>query len=60
VRSSALIWQSANPDRAGKIVAFGANTVTSGMKDDADKNPTFASAVARAQKQYEGMGTEAI
>ena len=27
-----------HPDRVGKIVAFGANTMTSGMRDDSDKN----------------------
>jgi pimeloyl-ACP methyl ester carboxylesterase len=41
-----------HPDRVGKIVAFGANTMTSGMKDDSDKNPTFVSALARIEKQY--------
>jgi pimeloyl-ACP methyl ester carboxylesterase len=42
-----------HPDRVGKVVAFGANTVTSGMKDDVDKNPTVNSAMTRAQQQYE-------
>jgi len=28
-------------DRVGKIFAFGANTVPSGVKDDVEKNPTF-------------------
>jgi pimeloyl-ACP methyl ester carboxylesterase len=42
-----------HPERVGKIVAFGANTLTSGTRDDADKNPTFASAIARAEKEYE-------
>jgi pimeloyl-ACP methyl ester carboxylesterase len=41
-----------HPDRVGKIVAFGANTMTSGTRDDTDKNPTFLSALARAEKQY--------
>ena len=41
-----------HPDRVGKIVAFGANTMTSGMRDDSDKNPTFLSALGRAEKQY--------
>ena len=41
-----------HPDRVGKIVAFGANTMTSGMKDNSDKNPTFVSALARIEKQY--------
>jgi pimeloyl-ACP methyl ester carboxylesterase len=41
-----------HPDRVGKIVAFGAATVTSAMKDDADKQPTNLSAIERAEKQY--------
>jgi pimeloyl-ACP methyl ester carboxylesterase len=44
-----------HPDRIGKIVAYGANTQTSGMKDDADKTPTFAGALARAPKEYEAI-----
>jgi hypothetical protein len=42
-----------HPDRVGKIVAFGANTMTSGMRDDSDKNPTFLSAIERNEKQYQ-------
>jgi pimeloyl-ACP methyl ester carboxylesterase len=42
-----------HPDRVGKIVAFGANTTTSGIKDDADKQPTVTGAIARAKQQYE-------
>jgi pimeloyl-ACP methyl ester carboxylesterase len=41
-----------HPDRVGRIVAFGANTAPSGMKEDADKNPNFLSAIARAEQQY--------
>jgi pimeloyl-ACP methyl ester carboxylesterase len=41
-----------HPDRVGRIVVFGGNTVTSAIKDDADKQPTNLSAVARAEKQY--------
>ena len=40
-----------HPDRVGKIVAFGANTTTSGMRDDLDKNRTFLSALDRAEKR---------
>jgi pimeloyl-ACP methyl ester carboxylesterase len=41
-----------HPDRVGRIVVFGANTVTSAIKDDADKQPTNVGAVERAEKQY--------
>jgi pimeloyl-ACP methyl ester carboxylesterase len=41
-----------HPDRVGRIVAFGANTAPSGMKEDSDKNPNFLSAIARAEQQY--------
>jgi pimeloyl-ACP methyl ester carboxylesterase len=40
-------------DRVGKIFAFGANTVPSGVKDDVEKNPTFAAFIARARQEYE-------
>jgi pimeloyl-ACP methyl ester carboxylesterase len=39
-------------DRVGKIFAFAANTVTSGVKDDVQKNPTFARYIARAGREY--------
>jgi pimeloyl-ACP methyl ester carboxylesterase len=39
-------------DRVGKVVAFAANTVTSGVKDNVDKNPTFAAFIARAGHEY--------
>jgi pimeloyl-ACP methyl ester carboxylesterase len=41
-----------HPDRVGRIVSFGGNTVTSAIKDDPDKQPTNLSAVERAEKQY--------
>ena len=41
------------PDRVGKIFAFAANTVTSGIKDGVEKNPTFAAFIARAGHEYE-------
>jgi pimeloyl-ACP methyl ester carboxylesterase len=40
-------------DRVGKIVAFGANTLTSGMKDDFDKTPTVSSVVQLSKQWYE-------
>jgi pimeloyl-ACP methyl ester carboxylesterase len=41
------------PDRVGKIFAFAANTMTSGVKDGAAKNPTFAAYIERARREYE-------
>jgi len=41
------------PGRVGKIFAFAANTVTSGVKDDVGKNPTFAAFIRRAGREYE-------
>jgi len=40
-------------DRVGKVFAFAANTVTSGVKDDVEKNPTFAAYIERARHEYE-------
>jgi pimeloyl-ACP methyl ester carboxylesterase len=42
-----------HPARVGKIFAFAANTVTSGVKDDVEKNPTFAAFIKRAGHEYE-------
>jgi pimeloyl-ACP methyl ester carboxylesterase len=42
-----------HPDRVGKIFAFAANTVTSGVIDGVDKNPTFAAFIERAGHEYE-------
>jgi len=39
-------------DRVGKIFAFAANTVPSGVKDDVEKNPTFAAFIKRAGEEY--------
>ena len=39
-------------DRVGKVFAFAANTVTSGVKDGVEKNPTFAAFIARAGHEY--------
>jgi pimeloyl-ACP methyl ester carboxylesterase len=41
-----------HPDRVGRIFAFAANTVTSGVQDNVDKNPTFARFIARAGQEY--------
>jgi pimeloyl-ACP methyl ester carboxylesterase len=38
-------------DRVGKIFAFAANTVPSGVKDDVEKNPTFAAFIKRAGEE---------
>jgi pimeloyl-ACP methyl ester carboxylesterase len=35
-----------------RIVAFAANTVTSGVKDGVEKNPTFAAYIERAGREY--------
>jgi pimeloyl-ACP methyl ester carboxylesterase len=39
-------------DRVGKVFAFAANTVPSGVKDDVEKNPTFAAFIKRAGEEY--------
>ena len=39
-------------DRVGKVFAFAANTVTSGVKDGVEKNPTFAAFIERAGHEY--------
>ncbi len=41
-----------HPDRVGRIFAFAANTVTSGVQENVDKNPTFARYIARAGHEY--------
>jgi pimeloyl-ACP methyl ester carboxylesterase len=41
-----------HPDRVGRIFAFAANTVTSGVQDGVEKNPTFARYIARAGGEY--------
>jgi pimeloyl-ACP methyl ester carboxylesterase len=40
------------PDRVGKVFSFAANTLTSGVREDVEKNPTFAKFIARAGKEY--------
>src|SRR5258707_3679210 len=39
-------------DRVGKVFAFAANTMTSGVKDGVEKNPTFAAFIERASHEY--------
>src|ERR1700726_1798203 len=40
-------------ERVRKIFAFAANTVTSGVKDGVEKNPTFAAYIERAGHEYQ-------
>jgi pimeloyl-ACP methyl ester carboxylesterase len=40
------------PARIGKVFAFAANTRTSGVKPDVEKNPTFAAFIERAGGEY--------
>jgi hypothetical protein len=42
-----------HPDRVGKIFAFASNTVTSGVKDGVEKNPSFVAFIERAGHQYQ-------
>ena len=42
-----------HPDRIDRIFAFAANTMTSGVKDGIDKNPTVATFIERARHEYE-------
>ena len=39
--------------RVGKVFAFAANTVPSGVNDDVEKNPTFGAFIKRARQDYE-------
>lgn len=39
-------------DRVGKVFAFAANTMTSGVIDGVEKNPTFAAYITRAGQEY--------
>jgi pimeloyl-ACP methyl ester carboxylesterase len=42
-----------HPDRVGKVFAFAANTMISGVKDGVEKNPTFAAFIKRAGREYQ-------
>jgi pimeloyl-ACP methyl ester carboxylesterase len=44
-------------DRVGKVFAFAANTVTSGVKDGVEKNPTFAAYIERAGREYQAYSS---
>ncbi|WP_017902470.1 alpha/beta fold hydrolase [Pseudomonas asplenii] len=41
-----------HPTRVGKIFAFAANSTTAGVKENVEKNPTFAAYIERAGKEY--------
>lgn len=43
------------PDRVDRVFAFAANTVTSGVIDGVEKNPTFAAFIRRAGLEYGGL-----
>ncbi len=45
------------PGRVGKVFAFAANTRTSGVKPDVEKNPTFARYIRRAGEEYGRLST---
>jgi pimeloyl-ACP methyl ester carboxylesterase len=40
------------PGRTGKVFAFAANTVPSGVKPDVEKNPVFSAFIRRAGEEY--------
>src|ERR1700678_827206 len=42
-------------DRVGKVFAFAANTVTSGVIEGVEKNPTFARYIERAGHEYAAL-----
>src|SRR3984893_2853091 len=41
-----------HPGRVGKVFAFAANTVTSGVQEGVEKKPTFAAFIERAGHEY--------
>jgi pimeloyl-ACP methyl ester carboxylesterase len=41
-----------HPTRVGRVFAFAANTVTAGVVDGVENNPTFARFIARAGEEY--------
>jgi len=45
-------------DRVGKVFAFAANTVTSGVIEGVEKNPTFAAYIERAGHEYAEHSTK--
>jgi pimeloyl-ACP methyl ester carboxylesterase len=42
-------------ERVRKVFAFAANTMTSGVKDGVEKNPTFATFIQRGGHEYEAL-----
>jgi pimeloyl-ACP methyl ester carboxylesterase len=44
-------------DRVGKVFAFAANTVTAGVVEGVEKNPTFAAYIARAGNEYQRLSS---
>jgi pimeloyl-ACP methyl ester carboxylesterase len=54
-RHSGLDLAIRHPDRVGKVFAFAANTVTSGVQEGVEKNPTFARFIERARHEYAGL-----
>jgi pimeloyl-ACP methyl ester carboxylesterase len=45
------------PDRVGKVFAFAANTVTSGVQEGVEKAPVFARFIERAKGEYAKLST---
>jgi pimeloyl-ACP methyl ester carboxylesterase len=41
-----------HPDRIDRLFAFGANSTVAGLKENIEKNPTFASYIERAGEEY--------
>ncbi len=41
-----------HPERTGKVFAFAANTVPSGVKPNVERNPVFAAFIRRAREEY--------
>ncbi len=50
-----LVMALKNPERLTRVFAFAANMDPSGVKPDADKNPTFARFEARAAQDYAAL-----
>jgi pimeloyl-ACP methyl ester carboxylesterase len=46
-----------HPERAGKVFAFAANTLTSGVQEGVEKTPVFARFIERARGEYTKLST---
>ena len=46
-----------HPNRVGRVVAFAANTRTTGVVADVEKNPTFAAYIKRAGDEYRRLSS---